>query len=443
MKSLSQFYFTIRFFLLLAALAVIWVLLYVIDMSMFWGYVCSAVVATVLTAEAIYLFFGNSLISGKRILPARFSNGDDNVYHIIIENLTGRKVFITLIDEIPSQFQRRDLRQDFTLNEREIKTAEFTMRPVQRGEYQFGLTRIFLHSPLRIFRRRFSFGQEEVVKVYPSFLHLKKYELTAVNDRVLLSGMKKVRRIGHSMEFEQIKDYVTGDDLRSINWKASARRNKLMVNHYTDEISQQVYSVIDCGRVMKIPFNRMRLLDYAVNASLMISDIAMLKQDRAGIALVKERKTSIITAENSRKHLQDINDLLYNLTTEFGESDFESFSAYFLTKVRQRSLVLLYTNFETTSSLFRQIPYIRRLAQYHLVTVIFFQDTETGKVLNDSAFSLEDLLLKDTILRFSAEKLRVVKELELRGIPAVLTTPEALNTDVLSKYIEFKKRGLI
>lgn len=216
-----------------------------------------------------------------------------------------------------------------------------------------------------------------------------------------------------------------------------------MVNHYTDEISQQVYSVIDCGRVMKIPFNRMRLLDYAVNASLMISDIAMLKQDRAGIALVKERKTSIITAENSRKHLQDINDLLYNLTTEFGESDFESFSAYFLTKVRQRSLVLLYTNFETTSSLFRQIPYIRRLAQYHLVTVIFFQDTETGKVLNDSAFSLEDLLLKDTILRFSAEKLRVVKELELRGIPAVLTTPEALNTDVLSKYIEFKKRGLI
>lgn len=135
MKSLSQFYFTIRFFLLLAALAVIWVLLYVIDMSMFWGYVCSAVVATVLTAEAIYLFFGNSLISGKRILPARFSNGDDNVYHIIIENLTGRKIFITLIDEIPSQFQRRDLRQDFTLNEREIKTAEFTMRPVQRGEY--------------------------------------------------------------------------------------------------------------------------------------------------------------------------------------------------------------------------------------------------------------------------------------------------------------------
>jgi uncharacterized protein (DUF58 family) len=194
---------------------------------------------------------------------------------------------------------------------------------------------------------------------------------------------------------------------------------------------------------MKMPFNGMRLIDYAVNASLMISDIAMLKQDRAGVAIINERKISLISAENSKKHLQVINDFLYNVTTEFGESDLESFSSYFLSRVRQRSLVLLYTNFETPGSLLRQIGYISRLAKYHLVAVIFFENTEVRKVLDDTPGSIEDLLLKETILRFSVEKMRIIKELELRGIPAILTAPESLNTDVLSKYIEFKKRGML
>lgn len=443
MKYISQFYFNTRFFLVLCSLALVWVLLYILNQPVFFGYGISVIALTVITAESIFLFTSGSQVTGKRILPARFSNGDDNVYQVVLENLTLRKILITLIDEIPAQFHKRDIRQDVLLNSREIKTAEFLVRPVQRGEYYFGLTRVFLHSPLRLFRRRFSFGKEEMVKVYPSFLHLRKYELTAVNDRVLVSGLKKVRRIGHSMEFEQIKDYVSGDDLRSINWKATARRNKLMVNHFTDEISQQIYSVIDCGRVMKMPFNGMRLIDYAVNASLMISDIAMLKQDRAGVAIINERKISLISAENSKKHLQVINDFLYNVTTEFGESDLESFSSYFLSRVRQRSLVLLYTNFETPGSLLRQIGYISRLAKYHLVAVIFFENTEVRKVLDDTPGSIEDLLLKETILRFSVEKMRIIKELELRGIPAILTAPESLNTDVLSKYIEFKKRGML
>lgn len=443
MKYISQFYFNTRFFLTLCALSVVWVALYILNQPVFYGYVVTAIVFTILSAEAVFLFSSENQIAGKRILPSRFSNGDDNIYQVILENLSDRNIFVTLIDEIPAQFQRRDIKQDFEMRRGEIKTAEFSMRPVVRGEYSFGQTRVFIHSPFRTFRRRWSFGKDEMVKVYPSFLHLKKYKLTAVNERVLVSGMKKVRRIGHSMEFEQIKDYVTGDDLRSINWKATARRNKLMVNHFTDEISQQIYSVIDCGRVMKMPFNGMRLLDYAVNASLMISDIAMLKQDRAGIALINERKTTVIPAENSKKHLQVINDLLYNVTTEFGESDFETFSSYFLSRVRQRSLVLLYTNFETPGSLLRQMPYITRLAKYHLVTVVFFENTEVRKALDEPPRSVEDVLLKETILRFASEKMRIVKELEHRGIPAVLTAPESLNTDVLSKYIEFKKRGML
>ena len=112
---------------------------------------------------------------------------------------------------------------------------------------------------------------------------LRHYELLAVSDNLTEMGIKRIRRVGHHTEFEQIKEYVKGDDYRTINWKASARRHELMVNVYQDERSQQIYNVIDKGRVMQQAFRGMTLLDYAINASLVLSYVAMRREDRAGL----------------------------------------------------------------------------------------------------------------------------------------------------------------
>lgn len=134
------------------------------------------------------------------------------------------------------------------------------------------------------------------IKVYPFLLDVTPYELLAMSDNLTELGIKKIRKVGHQTEFEQIKDYVKGDDYRTINWKASARRHQLMVNVYQDERSQQIYNVIDKGRIMQQAFKGMTLLDYAINASLVLSYVAIRKDDKAGLVTFNEHFDTFVPA---------------------------------------------------------------------------------------------------------------------------------------------------
>jgi len=132
-----------------------------------------------------------------------------------------------------------------------------------------------------------------------------------------------MRRLGHSMEFEQIKEYVSGDDYRTVNWNATARKGALMVNNFTDEKSQQVYCIIDKSRVMKMPFEGLSLLDYAINASLVLSNIALLKQDKAGLITFAENLSAFLPAEKKETQMHLILQALFNQKTRYLESDYE------------------------------------------------------------------------------------------------------------------------
>jgi uncharacterized protein (DUF58 family) len=212
---------------------------------------------------------------------------------------------------------------------------------------------------------------------------MRQYELMAISNRLTELGIKKIRRIGHNREFEQVKEYVSGDDIRTINWKATARKSSLMVNHYQDEKSQAVYSVIDKGRVMKMPFKGMSLLDYAINASLVISNIAILKEDKAGLITFSNKVGTMLTASKVHSHMQAILETLYNQKTGFLESNFDSLYVQIKRQIKGRSLILLYSNFETFSSLERQLPYLRGIAYHHVLVVIFFENTELKELLEN------------------------------------------------------------
>ena len=159
-------------------------------------------------------------------------------------------------------------------------------------------------------------------------------------------GTKKVRRIGNSFEFEKIKEYVQGDDVRDINWKATAKRSALMINQYQEERSQQVFCMIDKGRVMKMPFNELSLLDYAINASVVISNMVLQKMDRVGLISFSRKIDEFVQADKRNVQMRLIQDTLFNLSTDYAESDYGRLYAQIKSQVKQRSLLLLFTNFE-------------------------------------------------------------------------------------------------
>lgn len=256
-------------------------------------------------------------------------------------------------------------------------------------------------------------------------------------------GLKKVRRLGHTMEFEQIKDYVLGDDLRTINWKATAKKNQLMVNQFQDEKSQPVYSIIDKGRIMKMPFNGLSLLDYAINATLVISNIVLKKHDKAGMLSFSKKIENVVVAERRSGQMQLVLEALYNIKTDYFESDFGRLYANIKRHITHRSLLLMYTNFETLDGLNRQLPYLKAIAKSHLLVVVFFKNTEIDKLINNKADTVQQVYDKVIAEKFDFEKRLIVNELKKFGIYSILTTPENLTVDTINKYLEIKARGLL
>ena len=401
------------------------------------------ILVVLVVVDTLILYSNRKGFFARRDTLDKLSNGDDNPVQIVLENQYLFPVRISVIDELPFQFQVRDKEFKLNIDSGKSKTIEYDLRPVKRGEYSFGAVNVFVKSPIGFVQRRYRFSQDMMVPVYPSFMQMRKYELLAISNQLTDAGIKKIRRRGNNAEFEQIKEYVAGDDYRTINWKATARKNKLMINQYQDEKSQQVYSVIDMGRIMRMPFEGLSLLDYAINSSLVISNIAMLKQDKAGIITFSNRVQAILPADRRNAQLRKILELLYNQKTGYLESDYEHLYATIKTKINQRSLVLLYSNFESLSGLQRQIKYIRRLAKDHLLVVIFFENTELRSFIEKPARSTEEIYNKTIAEKLAYEKKLIVKELEKYGIQSILTAPQQLSVNTINKYLELKARGLI
>lgn len=390
--------------------------------------------------DSILLYSKKNVIRGERITGERFSNGDDNKVTIQFRNSFPFPVSATVIDELPEQFQERDWRRKIKIESNKEYILEYFLKPLTRGEYVFGNINVYITGPLRLVKRRITLPQEEIVKVYPSYQQMRRFQLLAVSNRLQEAGVKRIRKLGHSLEFEQIKEYVRGDDYRTINWKATARKSDLMVNNYTDERSQQIYCIINKGRVMKMPFEGMYLLDYAINASLVLSSVAMARQDKAGLITFSENLDAFLQADKKPTQINLILETLYNQKTRFLESDFEKLFSVIRNRITHRSLLVLFTNFESIESLQRELPSLQRIARYHLLLVILFENTELKTLQESRATTLENIYIKTIAEKFTYEKKLMVKELQKNGILSILTSPGNLTINIINKYLEVKNR---
>ena len=339
-----------------------------------------------------------------------------------LSNHSPMKLRLTLVDELPVQLQTRDMALHCQVAAGESHSLSYPVRPVARGAYAFGHLLVFASTAAGLAERRFRFAEPVTVKVYPSYLMLRKYELMAATN---------------------IKDYVQGDDYRTINWKASARRSHLMVNVYQDERSQQVFSLIDKGRLMQQSFDGMTYLEYAINASLVLSYVALHRQDKAGVITFDDRMGPLVPAERRGGQMQRILEALYGLQTTFGESDYSILCPNVDRLVGRRSFFVLYTNFTDFSSLERQLPYLRLLNQRHRLLVVFFEDVELRDYMASPIQGVEDCYQHVIAGKLAYERRLIINTLKQNGIFGLLSSPQNLSVDVINRYVEMKSRHLL
>ena len=430
-----RFYYTAIVVIVVLALGQLWPPLFYVGASLL------VLFALMLVAD-IALLWTRRGITASRHCSSRFSNGDENPVSLQVENNYPFAVKLNIIDEIPHIFQRRDVNFSLRLKARENGTVDYTLRPTKRGVYGFGQIRAFASSPIGLVQRRFTCDEPTDVAVYPSYLMLNQYEFLAISNNLTEMGIKRIRRVGNNTEFEQIKSYVQGDDYRHINWKASARTHHLMVNVYTDERSQQIINVIDKGRIMQQAFEGMTILDYAINASLVLSYVALHRDDKAGVITFADKFSDFVKPDRGPAQMNDILECLYHQTTDFAESDYSTLVVNTNHLVGRRSLLILYTNFFDYNGMLRQLPYLRQLNSRHRLLVVFFIDEERRDFINQQPHSIKEYYEHSIAAKIDHEQTLIINTLRQFGINSLLTSPQNLSVNVINRYLEMKSRGM-
>ena len=381
-------------------------------------------------------------LTAERRPPRLFSLGDALDVQIVLHHTAAYPLHLTIIDELPFQFQLRDHELKLQLRGGEQRTVRYPLRPLSRGAYPFGNLNVFLMTGWRLVERRLVVPQEQTVAVYPSVVQMRQFSLRG-RETALTGGRRRPRPVTKSYEFDQIKDYVRGDDLRSVNWKATARRGELMVNRYVVERAQRIYCVIDKGRTMLMPFGGLSLLDYAINASLALSNVVLQREDRAGLITFSDKLGDVLPADSRPQQLNRILETLYRQEQREGESDYQLL--YYATRrfLPARSLLLLFTNFESSYALDRVLPALRRIGRHHALVIVLFINTEVAELLQETTLDIGTVYRKNTARRYLQERQLMAARLRQNGLSVVLTAPAELTGKVIDKYLEVKAgRGI-
>lgn len=440
---MRNYYLTDRFFIGLAVLVVLFCVSFKLE-PLFLATAGLAIGWFGLTVfDGLFLSFPKIGFEAKRLVPERLSNGDQNEISLEVKSLYKTGLKATILEDMPYQLDLKKHQFKHRFEPQEHIHLRYQIAPKERGEYNFANIYVLVLSTLGLVQKRHVIPQVQKVACYPSFLQLRKYDFLAINHQLSNYGIKKIRRLEQNTDFAQIKEYVRGDDYKHINWKATARTGQFMVNQYQAERSQNIYCIIDKGRAMKMPFNGLTLLDYAINSALVMSSIAIRKDDKAGLITFSRTPDQYLQASNRNLTISHLADTLYHLTTNFHESDFGRLFKMCNSKMTSRSLLLLYTNFETMNALQRQLKYLRALSRKHVLVVIFFENTQITQWLEKPIEAPADQYRHVMAEGMVLEKQNMAKELGKYGIHSVVSKPHNLTVESINKYLELKSKGAI
>lgn len=423
------------------------VLLFVIAASYSWMLIIAQMVLLILLGltilDVLLTFSTKNPISFERVVQDRLNLGDPNEVVIKLHNTTSQPIGFRLYEGFPVIMQERSKAYVGIVGPNGTKKYSYVFTPKERGEYEFRDVFVLLSSVFNLISRRIDIPATQTIQVYPSVLQLKKYELLVFQQQKVSVGIKKMRRLGNNSEFEQIKNYVQGDEIKKINWKATSRTNELMVNQYQEEKSQQVYCIIDKSRTMQMEFDELSMLDYAINSSLVLSNITLRNGDKTGLITFSDKIGTQVAAEKTGGQMRRIMEELYAQKTQFKEPNYELLYQSLRRTVKTRSLIILFTNFETEFAMRRALPILRKINQKHVLVTVFFQNSDLEALAFQPARTVRDAYQAIVAEKMTGIKSKIAQELKQNGIHAVLTLPENLSINTINKYLELKAKGAI
>jgi uncharacterized protein (DUF58 family) len=330
-----------------------------------------------------------------------------------------------------------------TVPSRSEATITASAVPVARGEDTLGTLYVSYENRLGLLRRRMKVAAPETFRVFPDLSAVERYGALHVRNRLIEAGLRKMRLRGSGTEFESLREFADGDAFRSIDWKATARRGKVMVAQYEVERSQNVMLVLDCGRLMTPRIGDQRKLDYAVTAALSLATIAGLASDRVGVVAFAQRIVAASAPRSTRSSIAKLTELLYDLEPRFEEANYARAFAYLRAHLHKRSLIVFLTDVIDPVSQAAVFAELGTLAHRHLVMCVFMNDAAVTQALASAPHDTVAASRASVALDLLDERKTAAAMLTRTGA-VVLDVPAAkLSTALIDEYLRVKQRGLL
>ena len=406
------------------------------------------------------------MVEATRTVEDKLSLGEWNPVTLTVGNPLGRTLRAEIRDIAPTDFESDDLLitssgRGLGVPPRGSGTVGYRVRPRHRGDYVFGQLHVRIEGPLGLVRRQRAIpGSAVRVRVYPSLRGLRRYELLARRGLMQEAGLKALRTPGASTEFERLREYVPDDEFRRINWKATARRGKPIVNQFEAERSQNVVLMLDAGRLMGARADLpsvdegeqlvegevaagLAKIDYVVNAALLLAYVAGLRGDRVALLAYADEVRTFIPPTRGRRAFLRVVDALYALQPEPVEPDHALAFQFLAGRNLRRSLVVLFTDLADRESSSALVANLIRAGRHHLVVCVTLGDPTVSRPAAVRAGNTQGLYEKMVAQRLLDERAAVLATLSQRGVYTLDTDADKLSPSLIDAYLEVKQRGRI
>ena len=439
-----RFVFSRRLFILLAV--------GLVPLSLSWNFPVLRFVVAAYDAALIALALIDYFISRRlpdnftvtRSFERRFAIGDESPIRLLVENGSARDFHIIIKDEYPPEMILRETREArFTVKAQTVADFTYLLTPPKRGNYKFGTTAVRWLSRFGLVWCQTDLNQPQAVKVYPNMRRAREMELKALGARSFLAVQRKSVRRGEGREFESMRDYVRGDELRHISWTATARRSRLTTRQYQIERDQNIIVALDAGRLMTGRIGNETKFDTAIHASLALMSAAGRGGDNCGLVVFGRKVKKYLPPKKGVEHLDAILETLHDLEPELIEPSYARAFQFISSNSKKRSFIVILTDLVDKDSSKELINSLKLLRPRHLPLVVTIGDRDLNATVSETPHEIKDVFTQSAAEEIIHQRESALRLVESIGGLALDVTTQTLAPRLLETYLRVKERGLL
>ncbi len=356
----------------------------------------------------------------------------------------GRRAFLVhMRDDCPDPFTARPPQFSFLLPARSRRETYYQLRAGRRGAFVLECVYLQVRSRWGFWKRLIERPCRSIVHVYPDMKQLAEYAVLARTNRLSLLGVRRSRKVGQDHDFERLRDYSPDDNYKHIDWRATARRNKLTVKQFQTSQSQRIVFLLDCGRMMNNEASGLSLLDHALNAMLMLAYVALQQGDSVGLISFSDRIHTFVPPRGGMDQMNRLLHASFDRFPQLVESRYDLAFLHLATHCRKRSLVVLISNVIDEVNSLQIQQYLTLQTRRHLPLGILLRDRQLFDAAATSNLQGNDLYRAAAAAQILNWRHQVLTDLEHQGVLVLDVFPEDMTAPLVNQYLNIKARHLL